>query len=303
MRFSALFGWSACIFSTGATTCLRESVEAHKPIVNIMDEKSITFSKLDKYVQDTYSPPEKNDSMICDIMAMYLMGQKILYTESKTYCEMRLNYLMLPAIFITSLCSILSLVLKDLSYGSTIVSSFNGINVFLLTLINYLKLDAKAESHRISAYKFDKLQAGLVFQSGKILLLKDPEMNTLSQIIKQIETNVQEIKETNQFILPEPIRFKFPNLYTLNIFAEVKRILNKEMMCINELLDTINKIKKEEDPCLKHTYETHRKLLTDKFISIQTEYIDINTMFKDELERYHAKHLKRRCHLCEWLKT
>ena len=43
-----------------------------------------------------------------DILAVYIKGQKILYTEAKVYCEQQLNMLMLPAIFISSLCTLLS---------------------------------------------------------------------------------------------------------------------------------------------------------------------------------------------------
>ena len=264
--------------------------------------KPTKFTELEKYVQDTYSPPSRNDSIICDIMAMYLLGQKILYTESKTYCEQRLNFLMLPAIFITALCTILSVVLKDVSFGSTLVSSFNGANVFLLALINYLKLDAKAEAHRVSAYKFDKLRSDIIFQSGKILLLKESGSN-LTDIINKAETNVREIKETNQFIVPEHIRYNFQKVYSMNIFAEVIRIQQKEVLCINELKDVIDKINSIDDETeLKKLYETQRKLLTDKFICIQTEYLDLDNDFEEEVLAY-SRRVKSSCGLCSWLKT
>ena len=57
-----------------------------------------------------------------DVIAMYLGGQKILYTEAKTYCEQHLNYLMLSAIFITAACSILSVVLQESTVGPILVS-------------------------------------------------------------------------------------------------------------------------------------------------------------------------------------
>ena len=270
--------------------------------VNTDHKKPTTFTELEKYVQDTYSPPERNDAIICDIMAMYLLGQKILYTESKTYCEQRLNFLMLPAIFITALCTILSVVLKDVSFGSTLVSSFNGANVFLLALINYLKLDAKAEAHRVSAYKFDKLRSDIIFQSGKILLLKESGSN-LTDIINKTETNVREIKETNQFIIPEHIRYNFQKVYSMNIFAEVIRIQQKEVLCINELTHVINKIKTmDDDSELKKLYESQRKLLTDKFICIQTEYLDLDNDFEEEVLDY-SRRVKASFGCCAWLKT
>lgn len=266
-----------------------------------MDTKPTKFTELEKYVQDTYSPPSRNDSIICDIMAMYLLGQKILYTESKTYCEQRLNFLMLPAIFITALCTILSVVLKDISFGSTLVSSFNGANVFLLALINYLKLDAKAEAHRVSAYKFDKLRSDMIFQSGKMLLLKESGSN-LTDIINKAETNVREIKETNQFIIPEHIRYNFQKVYSMNIFAEVIRIQQKEVLCINELRDVVDKLKNVDNQELKSLYETQRKLLTDKFICIQSEYLDLDNDFEEEVLTY-SRRVKSGCSLCGWLKT
>lgn len=275
----------------------------------VVVKKTITFTELDNYIQSTYNPPERNDSMICDILAMYLMGQKIIYTESKTYCEQRLHFLMLPAIFITSLCTILSLVLKDYGFGPIIVSSLNGGNAFLLALISYLKLDAKAEAHRTSAYKLDKLHSEVVFQSGKILLMKATN-DALSDMITRAETKVKEVKETNQFIIPEMVRYNFPKTYSMNIFSEVKCIQNKEILCVNELRDVIVSIKsidEKEDATseeleLKELYEKKRKSLTDAFIRIQTEYFDIDDEFDKELASY-RKRVQQGIQLCGWLKT
>ena len=44
-----------------------------------------------------------------DILAIFLKSEKILYTEAKTYCEQQLNFLMLPAIFISALTTVLSM--------------------------------------------------------------------------------------------------------------------------------------------------------------------------------------------------
>jgi hypothetical protein len=275
---------------------------------NTDKRKHITYEEINRYIQSTYNPPERNDSIICDILAMYLVGQKILYTESKTYCEQRLNFLMLPAIFVTTLCTMLSVVLKDYNFGSTIVSVLSGGNAFLLALISYLKLDAKAEAHRTSSYKFDKLHSEVVFQSGKILLSRSSP-KALEDIMNKVETAIRDINETNQFIIPEAVRYNFPKTYSMNIFSEVKCIQNNEILCINELKDVIDSIKDfenknipttdEED--LKKLLEQKRKLLTDQFIRIQTEYFDIDDEFEKELARYRRK-VKGTFQLCGWLK-
>ena len=53
------------------------------------------------------------NSIALDILCIYIKGQKTLYTEAKTYCEQQLNFLMLPAIFISSITSVLSFVFNN----------------------------------------------------------------------------------------------------------------------------------------------------------------------------------------------
>ncbi len=272
--------------------------------------KYLSYLDMDKIVTGNFYKRSNNHSTICDIIAMYLKGQKMLYTEAKTLCEQRLNYLMLPAIFITAVCTILSLVLKDISYGPTIVSSLNGFNVFLLAVINYLKLDAKAEAHRTSAYKFDKLQSNLEFTSGKILFVND-DPKELQRIIGETENNVREIKETNQFILPEKIRYKYPKLFTTNIFAEFKKINTTETLLTNKLKDICNELRllkaqeakgEKENKQRKEELEILQKDSMNAIITIRDKYLDIDDTFEAEMEEQRRRDSKHPS-CCDWLKT
>lgn len=272
------------------------------------------YSVIQKALDETYNFKEANNSTICDIIAMYLKGQKIIYTESKTICEQRLNYLMLPAIFITAVCTILSLVLKDLSYGPTIVSSLNGVNAFLLALINYLKLDAKAEAHRTSAYKFDRLQSTLEFNSGKILFLTDAtDTAGLKKIIEDAETTVNEIKSTNQFILPAYIRYNFPRLTNINVFAEVKKIMTAEMMLVTQLRDVLNArhdvqtaiVEGQRQPTTAETRQIEEQTerinaLTQSIIGMKDDYLNIDDEFEEEIKAHRGRASGG---LCGWLKS
>lgn len=289
-----------------------DTEEIEKSDLDNLKQTNFKFRDVDDMLKDAFNYKESNNSMICDIIAMYLKGQKILYTEAKTLCEQRLNYLMLPTICITAICTVISVVLKEYPFSSTIVSSLNGLNFFFLTLINYLKLDAKAEAHRVAAYKFDKTQSRLEFSSGKILFISG-ESKELPKIINETEKDVREIKETNQFILPESIRYNFPNLCNVNVFAEVKKIQSYESQLINTLKDTLNEYKNlsiqiesgsstDEDKRELRRLTDKKKDLTDRIIKIKDKYLEIDDQFEDEMEEQRLKFGKR-FQLCGCLKT
>lgn len=268
-----------------------------------------SFKDVDDSLTAAFSTVERNNSTVCDIIAMYLKGQKILYTESKTYCEQYLNLLMLPSIFITVVCSVLNLAIKDVSYAPILVSSLNGFTAFILALINYLKLDAKAEAHRTAAYKFDKLQSELEFTSGKILFVPGAS-SELARVISDTEGNVREIKETNQFILPERIRYTYPTLYSFNVFSEVKKIQNKEMRHVNELKDVYNEL--ERLKCVVNGDDAHRKRIQeleakrqaciDNILQIRDDYLRIDDEFENEMVKNRMRQ-SRRFECCGFLKA
>jgi hypothetical protein len=289
-----------------------EDTELAKQLA-LLPEAAFGYRDVDLGLKEAFNYKESNHSTICDIIGMYLKGQKILYTEAKTLCEQRLNYLMLPTICITAICSVISVVLKEYGFSSTIVSSLNGLNFFFLTLINYLKLDAKAEAHRVSAYKFDKLQSKMEFSSGKILFVA-AEARSLPTIITDIEKDVREIKETNQFILPESIRFTYPRLYNVNVFAEVKKIQTEETGLINSLKDVLNehvrlslKIHGNPNPSPADkgrliVLEVQKKLLTTQIINIKNKYLQIDSLFEDEMEEQ-REYANSQFQICGCLKT
>jgi hypothetical protein len=277
--------------------------------------EKLSYKTVDEMIKTVYNYKENYGSTALDILAIYIKGQKILYTEAKTFCEQRLNLLMLPAIFISALCTVLSLVLKDYAWGTIIISSISAFNSFILSLISFLKLDAKSEAHKMSAYKFDKLQSQCEFSSGKVLfsdnINNDKYGENITKIIEDIEIQVKEIKETNHFILPETIRFTYPKLYSANIFAVVKKIQNKEITLINNLKNIINKtidyVNMEPSPEIRQRIrglEQEQNNIIDDIIKFRNNYLNIDQDFEDEIN----KNIKEQmgccnCNFCALLKS
>jgi len=284
-------------------------------INNSLNSK-IGFKDVNKFIVSTYNPNNVNNSNILDIIGVYVKGQKILYTEAKTTCEQRLSFLMLPSIFFTVVCSISNLLLRDYKYNNLITSVLNGAIAFILAVINYLKLDARAEAHRGSAYKYDKLLSYIEFQSAKQLFLTESK-NNMYDIVETIEKNISEIKETNQFVLPEIIRYNFPKLSNSNLFTEVKKIGTTEMLFINDLSNIMRDIYNEKEIIKKNNAEkkdtdqniANLAILTSNYdnkiveiLKLKEAYTKLDKDIKEELDKYSARN-KWRPRFLNWLKV
>jgi hypothetical protein len=213
-------------------------VKSEIPIEDISD-----FQKYYRGIKSAYHGEVSYESITLDLVAIYLKGQKLLYIESKTFCEQCLYHLMLPAIFISAVCTVISVALRDYTWGNILVASLTGLNSFILSVVTYLKLDAKSEAHRTASYQFDKLQTECEFHSGRALLVKDHNSSaedSISTFVKNIEKKVIEIKDVNQFVIPELIRHRYSTIYGTNVFSIVKKYKTDRMVQAQRLI-VINK--------------------------------------------------------------
>jgi hypothetical protein len=149
--------------------------------------------------------------------------------EAKSYCETRLNFYMMPAILFSTSATVLSSYLSDFAWGPVFISALNGVIAFLLAIVNYLKLDAASEAHKISSHQYDKLQSTVEFTSGSVLLFRYNGLQTE-------EYELEQLKE----------KFVFLEKTFKNRDKTEKMIESEKINCINEIVKIQDEISKKE---------------------------------------------------------
>ena len=197
---------------------------------------------------------------------------------------------MIPTIIISAGASVISGAEEIIPHAQLIISCITAFSAFLLSVINYLKLDAASEAHKISAHQYDKLQSHIMFFSGKTLLFSQAAFNSYTRSEREIKRELEK-KQQVRNLIKEQKENNITELEKLKKnYKKEKRELEIEL---NEKKGQLSKVKSELEMIMENARvrnietkdiqnERAERLFLQNNLEVEKEKIEKEIFHKNE---------------------
>ena len=192
-----------------------------------------------------------------DILTTFMKGQKNLYIQAKNISQWKFNCLTIPALFLTCGITMYTPFVDCNGFSTAYVAGLNAIVALLISMMNFLKYESSTQFFFQMANQFDKLETTLEIVSSKLVILDDEneKKKLVLNKINDIEQKIIELKDNNNFLIPEAVKTLFPIICHMNIFSFIKKMQGCKNSLICNLKDIQNEIQYILHKLKKNSYE------------------------------------------------
>lgn len=206
--------------------------------------KKLTYEDVQKSLCKYYDKDDKVFNEV-DLLVTYLNGLRVLYTISKNITRLKSYSVALTTISITIFLAVIAPFVKDVYWGSYLISAGNALATILLTLSRYLKLDSNSSQYDFMAKQFNKILSRIEYDDSLYLensFGTSSEINPSAQKINDIESTIMEMNGYIQELIPEEAVQLFPIIYRTNILRFIRKHEQHKKNLIIRLRDIKNEI-------------------------------------------------------------
>jgi len=242
--------------------------------------RKLTYKEVEKSLNE-YTSENKNSNEL-EIIITYLNGQKNLYIHSKNFTQCKLNALMIPTLFISTVVTVISPFVCSSTWSDMYIVVLNAIITLLISLVNYYKLESTYQIYGHIACQYDKLQTVLEMANSRLMFLDNEidQNHLVIEKLKEFEEKIFEIKDATTIFIPDDIKNVFPIISHINIFSFIKRIETYKKSLTLKYCDVKNEMRYIIFKCETRNNDDER--LRNRL----TFLIDIKDKIRDEIIDY-----------------
>ena len=177
--------------------------------------KKFTYEDIEQSLSRYYDKNEKNFTKT-ELFITYLTGMRTIYIISKNITQFKSYSIAMSTISITICLAVVAPFIKDMYWSAYLISAGNALATILISLSRYFKFDSNSAQYAFMAKQFNKLETRVEYETS----IETPS----SHKMREIESNMMELNEYIQDLIPEEAVQLFPLICRTNILQFIKKI-------------------------------------------------------------------------------